>query len=317
MRRNKLNKIPYGWRRGISFKLSLRTMIRKSKLTVLFLFCSLTIMAQAKFDMQGHRGCRGLMPENTIPAMKKALDLGVTTLEMDIAISQDKKPLLSHDPYMAADFVLMPTSQPISKAEEKNYKIYGLPYAEIRKFDVGSKPHPKFPRQQKMPAYKPLLADLIDSVEAYAQAKNKPAPFYNIETKTTPEGDHIFHPAPAEFVNLLMAVIREKGILERVTIQSFDPRTLEVVHRQFPSIKTALLIENTKGLENNLQRLSFKPTIYSPYFTLVTDKLVQECHARGLQIIPWTVNSKTAIDKFIKQKVDGIITDYPDLISKQ
>ena len=288
-------------------------MLKINKLTVLFFFCSLTVMAQTNFDKQGHRGCRGLMPENTIPAMKKALDLGVTTLEMDIAISQDKKPLLSHDPYMSADFVLTPTGQSISKAEEKDYKIYGLPYAEIRKFDVGSKPHPKFPQQQKMYAYKPLLTDIIDSVETYAQAKNIPAPFYNIETKTTPEGDHIFHPAPAEFVDLLMGVIRDKGILERVTIQSFDPRTLEVVHQQFPMVKTALLVENKKSLEENLQRLSFKPSVYSPYFLLVTDNLVKECHARGLQIIPWTVNSQTAIAKLLQQKVDGIITDYPNL----
>lgn len=288
-------------------------MLKINKLTVLFFFCSLTVMAQTNFDKQGHRGCRGLMPENTIPAMKKALDLGVTTLEIDIAISQDKKPLLSHDPYMSADFVLTPTGQSISKAEEKDYKIYGLPYAEIRKFDVGSKPHPKFPQQQKMYAYKPLLTDIIDSVETYAQAKNIPAPFYNIETKTTPEGDHIFHPAPAEFVDLLMGVIRDKGILERVTIQSFDPRTLEVVHQQFPMVKTALLVENKKSLEENLQRLSFKPSVYSPYFLLVTDNLVKECHARGLQIIPWTVNSQTAIAKLLQQKVDGIITDYPNL----
>jgi len=288
-------------------------MLKINKLTVLFFFCSLTVMAQTNFDKQGHRGCRGLMPENTIPAMKKALDLGVTTLEIDIAISQDKKPLLSHDPYMSADFVLTPTGQSISKAEEKDYKIYGLPYAEIRKFDVGSKPHPKFPQQQKMYAYKPLLTDIIDSVETYAQAKNIPAPFYNIETKTTPEGDHIFHPAPAEFVDLLMGVIRDKGILERVTIQSFDPRTLEVVHQQFPAVKTALLVENKKSLEENLQRLSFKPSVYSPYFLLVTDNLVKECHARGLQIIPWTVNSQTAIAKLLQQKVDGIITDYPNL----
>jgi len=275
---------------------------------------SFSAAAQRPLDVQGHRGCRGLMPENTIPAMRKAQDLGVTTLEMDITISKDKQPLLSHDPFMNADFVYQPDGSPIPKAEEKNYRLYAMPYAEIRRYDVGSHGNPKFPRQQKLRTYKPLLAEVIDSAEAYAQRKHLALPRYNIETKVSPEGDNQLHPAPAEFVQLLMPVLVAKKVLDRVTIQSFDPRTLEVVHRQYPAVQTALLVENIKGLDYNLKRLSFKPSIYSPAFKLVTNDLVQSCHQKGVKVIPWTVNSTADIQQLLQQQVDGIITDYPDLL---
>ncbi len=268
-------------------------------------------------DMQGHRGGRGLMPENTIPAMRRALDLGVTTLEMDIAISQDKQVLLSHDPYMNADFVYRPDGQPLTKEAGQALKIYSLPYAEIRRYDVGSHGNPKFPQQQKLRTYKPLLAEVIDSAEVYARRTHRAAPYYNIETKTTPAGDGSSHPAPDEFVRLLLAVITQKGIQSRVIIQSFDPRTLEVVHRTQPQLRTALLVENTDGLEKNLQRLSFRPSIYSPHYKLVTPALVQACHQQRLQVIPWTVNTAAEAASLFQQQVDGLITDYPDLVKAQ
>lgn len=280
----------------------------------LFLLALPAAAQQRPLDMQAHRGGRGLMPENTIPAMRHALDLGVTTLEMDIAISQDKQVLLSHDPYLNADFVYRPDGQPIAKAEEKSLKIYGLPYAEIRRYDVGSHGNPKFARQQKLLTYKPLLAEVIDSAEAYAQRRSRPAPFYNIETKTTPAGDGTYHPAPAEFVQLLLAVVTAKGIQSRVIIQSFDPRTLEVVHRMQPRLRTALLVENPNSVAKNLRRLSFRPSIYSPHYKLVNPELVRACHQRHILVIPWTVNTLAEAERLVQQQVDGLITDYPDLV---
>jgi glycerophosphoryl diester phosphodiesterase len=265
-------------------------------------------------DMQGHRGGRGLMPENTIPAMRRALALGVTTLEMDAAISQDKQVLLSHDPYMNADFVYRPDGQALTKEEGKALRLYSLPYAEIRRYDVGSHGNPKFVRQQKLRTYKPLLAEVIDSAEAYAKRTYRPAPYYNIETKTTPAGDGVNHPAPDEFVRLLLAVITQKNVQKRVVIQSFDPRTLEVVHRMQPQLRTALLVENPDGLDKNLRRLSFRPSIYSPYYKLVTDSLVQACHQQQMQVLPWTVNTPAEAAQLLALGVDGLITDYPDVV---
>jgi glycerophosphoryl diester phosphodiesterase len=274
-----------------------------------------TAAAQTRppFDLQGHRGGRGLMPENTIPAMRRALALGVTTLEMDAAISQDKQVLLSHDPYMNAEFVYRPDGQPLTKEEGKALRLYSLPYAEIRRYDVGSHGNPKFPQQQKLHTYKPLLAEVIDSAEAYAQRTHRPAPYYNIETKTTPSGDGVNHPAPDEFVRLLLAVITRKGVQTRVIVQSFDPRTLEVVHRTQPQLRTALLVDNPDGLNKNLARLSFVPSIYSPQYKLVTKDLTQACHQRQMQVIPWTVNTAAEISQLLTLGVDGLITDYPDL----
>ncbi|GAB3589966.1 PI-PLC domain-containing protein [Hymenobacter daeguensis] len=288
--------------------------MKKHVLLALLSFAQAALAQPRPLDIQGHRGCRGLMPENTIPAMRRALDLGVTTLEMDIAISQDQQVLLSHDPFMNAGFVYRPDGQPIAKSEEKSLRLYSLPYAEIRRYDVGSHGNPKFPKQQKQLTYKPLLAEVIDSAEAYARRRKRPAPFYNIETKTTPGGDGTNHPAPEEFVRLLLAVVNKKGIQSHVIIQSFDPRTLEIVHRTQPALRTALLVENADGLDKNLARLSFAPSIYSPAYQLVTAELVRACHQRNVLVIPWTVNTTAAAEQLIEQQVDGLISDYPDLM---
>ena len=287
--------------------------------SLLLLFLSLlgtigsTLAQQRPLDVEAHRGGRGLMPENTLPAMRNALRLGAQTLEMDIAISQDKQVLLSHDPYLNADFVYRPDGSPITKAEQKSLRLYAMPYADIRRYDVGGHGNPKFSRQQHLKTYKPLLAEVIDSAEAYARRQNRPLPYYNIETKVSPEGDGVLHPTPEEFVRLLLAVVLAKGIQDRVIIQSFDPRTLEVVHRTHPTLRTALLVENAWGLKKNLQRLSFVPTIYSPYYQLVTSALVQHCHQQNIQVIPWTVNTPEDAQRLVQAQVDGIITDYPDM----
>lgn len=270
------------------------------------------------FDKQGHRGCRGLMPENTIPAMLYALDLGVNTLEMDISFSKDKVALLSHEPFFNHEISTKPDGSFISEKEERSYNIYRMDYDSIIKYDVGLKPHPRFPGQKKMAAIKPRLADLIDSVAVYMKTHKRKPVYYNIETKTLPIGDNIYHPAPAEFVELLMKVINEKGIARQVTIQSFDPRTLQYLHQHYPAIRTALLVEanNLNSFRKQLNDLGFTPTIYSPDVLLVTPDLVKNCHDLGIKIIPWTVNDKKKIDELKAMGVDGLITDYPNLFDQ-
>jgi glycerophosphoryl diester phosphodiesterase len=274
---------------------------------------------QKKFDVQGHRGCRGLMPENTIPAMIKALQLGVTTLEMDAVITKDKKVILSHEPFFGWEIGTTPDGKTFSFKEEKNYNIYRMNYDEERQWDVGLKPHPRFPQQQKIKAYKPLLAEVIDSAEQYIKANGLQPVDYNIETKSGDATDNTFHPAPEEFVDLLMGVIKEKKIGKRVIIQSFDIRTLQVVHRKYPEIRTALLIEgfDKSSIQENLSKLGFIPAIYSPEFLLVNEEMVKFCHDKGMLLIPWTVNDRKNIDRLIQLGVDGIITDYPDIFLQE
>lgn len=268
-----------------------------------------------EFDKQGHRGCRGLMPENTIPAMTYAIGLGVNTLEMDICISKDKKVFLSHEPFFNHEITTRPDGSFIEEKDEKGYNMYRMKYDSIIKYDVGLKPHPRFPQQQKMKAVKPLLSDLFDAVKADMMTRRRPFPNYNIETKTLPATDKIYHPAPAEFVELLMKVIKEKQVEEYVTIQSFDRRTLQYLHKKYPNIKTSLLVEadNKNSFRKQLKDLGFIPTTYSPEFPLVTEALIKNCHNLNIKIIPWSVNDKKKIEELKKMGVDGIITDYPDL----
>ncbi|WP_276495777.1 glycerophosphodiester phosphodiesterase [Pontibacter litorisediminis] len=268
------------------------------------------------FDLEGHRGARGLLPENTVPAMLKALEMGVTTLEMDAHISQDGQVLLSHDPYLNREHELLPNGSEIPKEEAKKHVLFQMPYSQIRRFDVGSKNYGKFPRQQLMKAHKPLLSEVLDAAQAYIQEHNLPQVFYNIETKSNPSGDGKYHPKPEEFVDLLVAVIDEKGVRPYVIIQSFDPRTLQVLHRKYPGVKTSLLVENLKGLDKNLQLLGFTPHIYSPYYKLVTPALVEATHARGMKLVPWTVNSLEEMRHLKQLGVDGLISDYPDLFQE-
>jgi glycerophosphoryl diester phosphodiesterase len=272
---------------------------------------------QPFFDKQGHRGCRGLLPENTIPAMLKAIDLGVTTLEMDAVITADSQVILSHEPFFNHEITTKADGTGVTEAEEQALNIYKMTYAQTQAFDVGLKPHARFRNQEKMAVTKPLLADVIARVEAYLKEKKLPRVAYNIETKCKWETDSLFHPEPQAFVRLVTDVIRSKGIESRTIIQSFDIRTLQVVHRQYRVLKTALLIEDydKRTYAEQVAALGFQPAIYSPHYSLVNAALVQQCKKAGVQLIPWTVNEKEEIARLKAMGVDGIITDYPNLFA--
>lgn len=268
------------------------------------------------FDKQGHRGCRGWMPENSLPAMLKALELGVTTLEMDAAITADGKVILSHEPFFNHEITTKPDGSYVTEGEEKSLNIFKMTYAETQQFDVGKKTHPRFPKQERIAATKPLLSDIIDNAEAAVRLRNGSPVFYNIETKTQPATDNIFHPDPEVFVNTLMKVLEKKRITERVIIQSFDFRTLIYLNKKYPKIKTAALVEgnDNRTIEEIIKALGFTPTIYSPSFNLVTPKVVGDCHARNIRVVPWTVNDRANIERLKAMGVDGFISDYPDLL---
>lgn len=290
--------------------------MKKHLLLVSLLSISLSVLAQQKFDVQGHRGARGIMPENTIPAMIKGLQLGATTLEMDIVISKDRQAVVSQEPYFNHEYSLTPDGKSISLKDEKKYNIFKMDYEEVKKFDVGSKIHPRFPGQQKIKAYKPLLGELIDSVETYVKLNKLAKPDYTIETKLIRKGDVEFQPSPEEFVDIIMEIVKKKKLEKRVIIQSFDIRTLQYLHKKYPKMRTSLGIDEKEDFENNIKDLGFNPTIYSPYSVLVGKNLVDKCHAAGVKIIPWTVNSIKDIEYMMNLGVDGIITDYPNLMGQ-
>ncbi len=275
-----------------------------------------TVSAQQKLDVQAHRGGMGLMPENTVASMINAVKMGSRTLELDCVISSDNQVVVSHDPYMSSVFMLKPDGSAITKEEEKNLSLYQMNYEEIKKYDGGSKPHPNFPVQQKMKVYKPLLSELIDSVETYIKANHLKPVAYNIETKCSPQGDGKYNPSPDVFVDLMMGVINKKGIAKRVTIQSFDIRTLQDIHKKFPKQSLSLLYYNKDSVEDNLKRLGFTPEYFSPHYTLVTKEMVDQVHQQKIKMMPWTVDEVKDMELLASYGVDGIISNYPDRLIK-
>jgi glycerophosphoryl diester phosphodiesterase len=268
------------------------------------------------FDLQGHRGCRGLLPENTIPAMLRAIDLGVTTLEMDVVITKDSVCVLSHEPFFHHEISTKPDGKPVEEAEERSLNIFNMTLQEVQEFDVGMRKHPRFPYQQPMPAVKPTLQQVFAAVADHCQITGKQIPFFNIETKSTELGDRIFHPEPETFVRRLMATINAANMRSKTIVQSFDFRTLQQMHEKYPDVAVAALIEDfdSETLAIQLKKLGFIPNIYSPHFSLVTPLMVSQCRELGMKLIPWTVNDLDNANKLRSLGVNGLITDYPDRI---
>ncbi|MBN8682369.1 MAG: glycerophosphodiester phosphodiesterase [Chitinophagales bacterium] len=268
------------------------------------------------FDWQGHRGARGLAPENSIPAFLKALEFQeVTTLELDLAVSKDSQLIVSHEPWFNALICKLPNGDTIPATQAESLLLYQLTAEEIRAYDCGSRPHPRFPEQQLQSTHKPTLSEVCDFVrgkypERFDQIR------WNIEIKSQPAWDGLRHPPVAEFARLVVAELNRLGIRERSTVQSFDPRAVEAMHQLDPGITLAFLVENEEGLDANLKKLSFTPAIYSPYYKLLDKKVVRKCHELGMKVVPWTVNEVPAMRRLIHLGVDGIITDYPNLIAQ-
>ncbi|MBP6385835.1 MAG: glycerophosphodiester phosphodiesterase [Pseudarcicella sp.] len=268
---------------------------------------------KSSFSIQGHRGARGLMPENTLPAFLKALELGVDVLELDVCISKDNKVVVSHEPYFNADFSVKPNGKKISHDEEKEYNLYKINYEEIQKFDVGINGNQHFPSQQKISCYKPLLSEVLDLSE-----KINPAIVYNIEIKSNKKLYGITQPNTIEtFCNLVYNEIQHL-LPEKIIIQSFDFNILKFWHQQilkksFHRCSLAALVER-KSLENTLTELKFKPDVFSPNYKNLTEKTTFDCKSNNIKIIPWTVNEIEDIIKLKKWGVDGLISDYPDRV---
>ena len=277
-----------------------------------------SVQTNTSFDIQGHRGARGHYPENSIPAFLYALKVGVTTLELDVAINAEGHAVVSHEPWMSASICSHEDGSVVTEAEAKKLRIYAMTDAQVKSYDCGSRGNPHHSEQTKMPTVKPLLSDLLGVVaqaETVISEKSelaRPAVLFNVEIKSLPQGDLIFHPKVEEFAQILIDTLKQHSVLSRSSIQSFDARALEAVHAIDASIPTVWLIENVDGLAKNLAKLSFLPSVYSPHFSLVDADLIKSAHAQGIRVIPWTVNSEDEIHSMLKLGVDGIISDYPD-----
>jgi glycerophosphoryl diester phosphodiesterase len=292
--------------------------------------------AAAAFELQGHRGARGLAPENTLAAFRTALDIGVTTLESDLAVTRDGVLVLSHDPRLNPDLVRDANGHWLA---QPGPPIRSLTSEELRRYDVG-RLNPASRYAQQWPAQRAVDGERIPTLaELFALVRNRRAPSgtpvrLNLETKITPtSGEEVID--PAGFVRLLVTVVQGARLAGRVTVQSFDWRTLLEVRRVAPDIETSCLtIESPNmntvqadatgaspwhaGLRHaehgSLPRLAKAAGcgVWSPFWRNVTPALVAEAHALGLKVLPWTVNETADMAALIEARVDGIITDYPD-----
>jgi len=288
------------------------------------------------FDLEGHRGARGLAPENTLPAFATALTIGVTTLELDVGITKDDVVVVSHDPYLNPDIVRGPDGDWL---KEKGPPLRSLTFAELQRYDFG-RIDPRKPYAQTHATQKAVdgtrMPRLAEVFELTRRARNYDVRF-NIETKLSPlEPAQTLPPDP--FVDRLLAVIYADGMASQVTIQSFDWRTLQRVQAAAPAIPTVYLSAQQEFFDNILVG---KPEgspwvagfqakdhgdsvprmvkaagghIWSPYFADVDQARIDEAHALGLDVVVWTVNKPEDIEKMLALKVDGIISDRPDLV---
>jgi glycerophosphoryl diester phosphodiesterase len=288
---------------------------------------ALLALPAGAFDLQGHRGARGLMPENTLPGFEHALRIGVTTLEMDAAVTADGVVVLSHDPVPSRDLVRGPDGEWLAAP----VAIRTLTHAQLQAFDVGRiRPGSSYARtfsgQQPIDGTgMPTLASVFELVKKLGAQHVQ----FDIETKMDLRNpDNTLAPEP--FVQAVLKVIREAGMEHRVMIQSFDWRTLQVVRALAPRIRTVYLsTQSSRG--SNLDSPVFTAgftlaehgsvprmvkaaggDVWSPNFQALTPELLKEAQSLGLKVIPWTVNEPADMDRLIGWGVDGIISDYPD-----
>lgn len=271
------------------------------------------IMSSTEVDIQGHRGCRGLLPENTIIGFKKALDLGVNTLELDLCINGEGEVIVSHEPFFNHEISTGPDGELISKDDELKHNAFKLTQAEIETYDVGLRPHPRFPLQRKVAATKPLLTKMVDAADTHAQKMGYSKPLYNMEIKRRADADNLFHPAMKVFADKVISTINSLGIADRTTVQCFDVETLQYLHKQYNHKQLVYLIENEDSIEQNIAKLGFVPAVYSPYYKLVDKEMIDYCGKQKMKLIPWTVNDADEVATLIALGVDGIISDYPDM----
>lgn len=289
-------------------------MNMKNFLLCILLLFSINLSAQIVrvVEIEGHRGARGLAPENTIPSFLKALEYNVETVELDLAVSADGKLVVSHEPWFSHLISLDKNGNAITEEKEKEHNIFKMKYAEIKLYDVGSIGNKNFPEQQKMKVAKPLLKDVFKAVNDYAKKNNLKPVRFNIEIKSNAEWDGKFTPAPAVFAKTVYDEILKNKMEKQVIVQSFDARPLQELKKMSVKLPLALLVSNKDGIEKNLEKLGFQPDTYSPHYSLVDEALVKYCRARGMKIIPWTVNEIADLERMKTFDLDGIITDYPD-----
>lgn len=259
----------------------------------------------------GHRGYRGVYPENTLVGFTEAIKLGVDAIELDIVMSGDGNIVVSHEPFMSQITCLKPNGKELQESEDQQFNLYQMSYDEIKRFDCGLKVNQKFSKQKSIAVYKPLLSEVIETCDSYAKSVKSEIE-YIIEIKSDSELYEVYYPNPPEYVEAIFGVLDKYSIYERVVLKSFDVTILNEIKKQRPSQKISLLINRDESIEEKLKQLDFTPEILGVYFKLLSEKMVSHYKNEGFLINAWTVNKITSLQKVVDLGIDGIITDYPN-----
>lgn len=263
----------------------------------------------------GHRGCRGLRPENTLAAFLHALNWPIDGLELDVVVSADGQVVVSHEPWLNAAICTGPGGTSLTPESGRQFNLFQQPYDTIRRCDCGLRQHPNFPEQQVMPAYKPLLSEVLTAVAARCADLGRALPAFSIELKSAPDMDGVYHPSPPLFVAQVQQVVEafRRPLAEPpgVLLMSFDHRVVQAV-RDLTAYPVCLLIEDELPVAEHIRQLGFVPSFLGPDYQLLTPALLAYCTALRLPIITWTVNDTDVMQRVAKLGVHGITTDYPN-----
>jgi glycerophosphoryl diester phosphodiesterase len=283
-------------------------------LAVIFLMAA-PVISQNTMAVHGHRGAKGLMPENTIPGFLKAVEYGVDAIEMDVVVSADQQLVLSHEPWISSLTCLDTNGISMPRSKEKHLILYKMKYTDIQAHDCGMLPDPEFPHQLKISAVKPTLKMVVRTVQQFARDNQYRQPSFSIELKSDPKRYDLFYPKPAVFADLIVNEIRRLGIEENTLLLSTDILLLEHLYKvSSRKFKIGYVVEKGKDVEKNMSRLSFVPDIYSPDFQLLDITSVEKAHAMNMKVVAWTINEPADAMRLKSMGVDAIVTDYPDAI---
>jgi len=251
----------------------------------------------------GHRGCRGILPENSIEGFKKAIDLGVDGIEFDVVVNKDKQIVISHAPYMEKKYCLMPDGRKIK--QEKEINLFQMTQMEIEQFDCGSKYHPNFPEQKKLKTYKPLLQELFNKVD-----------FSNVmilfEIKSEKRYYGKYQPQPDEYVDIILKEVSNYVHRKNIVFMSFDSNIINELHNRAPQYKLVYLTYAPfKSVKSSIKDLTVQPYAIGMYNPTISKREIIKANELGIAVFAWTVNSYKDFERLKRYGIDGIITDYP------
>ena len=251
----------------------------------------------------GHRGCRGIMPENSIEGIQKAIDLGADGIEFDVVVNKDKQIVISHEPYMEQKYCLTPDRSKIKQGKELN--LFQMTQMEIEKFDCGSLFHPNFPEQKKLKTHKPLLQELFSKVDF-----SEVMILFEIKSEKRYYGK--YQPQPDEYVDIILKEVNNYVHRKNIVFMSFDANIINELHNKAPQYKLVYLTYSPfKSVKNSIKDLTIPPYAIGIYHPTISKREIKKAHELGIEVFAWTVNLYKDFERLKRYRIDGIITDYP------